>query len=61
MRSLFPLMVPEHLWERINAVDSNGYLIATIFGPPLAAALFAIFGGDAAILAIAVPYGLAPV
>jgi len=59
MRSLFPLMVPEHLWERINAVDSNGYLIATIFGPPLAAALFAIFGGDAAILAIAVPYGIA--
>jgi len=61
MRSLFPLMVPEHLWERINAVDSNGYLIATIFGPPLAAAMFAIFGGDAAILAIAVPYGLAAV
>ena len=59
MRSLFPLMVPEHLWERINAVDSNGYLIATIFGPPLAAAMFAIFGGDAAILAIAVPYGVA--
>lgn len=59
MRSLFPLMVPEHLWERINAVDSNGYLIATIFGPPLAAAMFAIFGGDAAILAIAVPYGAA--
>jgi MFS family permease len=61
MRSLFPLMVPEHLWERINAVDSNGYLIATIFGPPLAAAMFAIFGGDAAILAIAVPYGIAAV
>jgi hypothetical protein len=61
MRSLFPLMVPEHLWERINAVDSNGYLIATIFGPPLAAAMFAIFGGDAAILAIAVPYGVAAV
>jgi MFS family permease len=59
MRSLFPLMVPEYLWERINAVDSNGYLIATIFGPPLAAALFAFFGGDAAVLAIAIPYGIA--
>ena len=59
MRSLFPLMVPEHLWERINAVDSNGYVIATIFGPPLAAAMFAFFGGDAAILAIAIPYAVA--
>jgi MFS family permease len=59
MRSLFPLMVPEHLWERINAVDSNGYLIASIFGPPLAAAMFAFLGGEAAFLAIAVPYGVA--
>lgn len=61
MRSLFPLMVPEHLWERINAVDSNGYLIASIFGPPLAAAMFAFLGGEAAFLAIAVPYGVAAV
>ena len=59
MRSLFPLMVPEHLWERVNAVDSNGYVIATIFGPPIAAGLVAFFGGDVAILAIAIPYGLA--
>jgi MFS family permease len=61
MRSLFPLMVPEHLWERINAVDSNGYLIASIFGPPLAAALFAFLGGEVAFVAIAVPYGVAAV
>ena len=24
LRSLFPIMVPEPLWERVNAVDSNG-------------------------------------
>ncbi len=59
LRSLFPLMVPEHLWERVNAFDSNGYLLATIVGPPLAAALVAAFGPEAAIMAIAVPYALA--
>ena len=33
LRSLFPLLVPERLWERVNAIDSNGYLVATIVGP----------------------------
>ncbi len=61
LRSLFPLMVPEHLWERVNALDSNGYLVATILGPPLAAGMVAFFGPQVAILAIAVPYGLAAV
>ncbi len=32
------------LWERVNAVDSNGYVVATILGPPLAAALVAFLG-----------------
>ena len=27
LRSLFPILVPEHLWERVNAVDSNGYVV----------------------------------
>ena len=45
IRSLFPIIVPEPLWERANAVDSNGYVIATIIGPPLAAALVAVVGG----------------
>ena len=56
VRSLFPLIVPERLWERVNAVDSNGYLIASIIGPPLAAALFVILGPQAAVMAIGVPY-----
>jgi MFS family permease len=59
LRSLFPLMVPEHLWERVNAVDSNGYLVATILGPPVAAGMVAIVGPELAILAIGVPFGLA--
>ena len=58
LRSLFPVIVPEHLWERVNAVDSNGYVVATIFGPPLAAALVTIFGGPVALLGTAVAFGL---
>jgi MFS family permease len=59
LRSLFPLMVPEPLWERINAFDSNGYVVASIFGPPLAAALVAFVGPQAAVMAVAVPFALA--
>jgi predicted MFS family arabinose efflux permease len=61
LRSLFPLLVPHHLWERVNAVDSNGYVIATIIGPPLAAGLVAVFGGAVALVLIAGVFGLAAV
>jgi hypothetical protein len=59
LRSLFPVLVPRPLWERVNAVDSNGYVVATIIGPPLAAGLVAAFGGPPTILAIAVAFGIA--
>ena len=59
LRSLFPMIVPEPLWERVNAVDSNGYVVATIIGPPLAASLVTIVGGPAALLATGVAFGLA--
>jgi hypothetical protein len=59
VRSLFPLIVPEHLWERVNAVDSNGYVVATIIGPPLAASLVTIAGGPEALLATAAAFGVA--
>ncbi|MBF8290002.1 MAG: transporter [Chloroflexi bacterium] len=58
MRTLFPLMVPPALWERVNAIDSNGYVVAAIIGPPLAAVMVGAFGGPAAMLAIAVLLGL---
>ncbi|MDP9483180.1 MAG: MFS transporter, partial [Chloroflexota bacterium] len=61
LRSLFPILVPKHLWERVNAVDSNGYVFATILGPPLAAGLVAVFGGATALIAIAGAFGLAAV
>jgi MFS family permease len=53
LRSLFPLVVPQHLWERVNAVDSNGYVVATIIGPPLAAAMVSVLGAPEALIAIA--------
>lgn len=61
LRSLFPILVPRHLWERVNAVDSNGYVVATIIGPPLAAALVATVGGPTTLLAIAVAFAVAAV
>ncbi len=61
LRSLFPIIVPEPLWERVNAVDSNGYVAATIVGPPIAAVLVAVLGGPAALIAIGVAFGVAAV
>ena len=61
LRSLFPLIVPERLWERVNAVDSNGYLVATILGPPLAAALVTLVGGATTLILIGILYGGAAV
>jgi MFS family permease len=61
LRTIFPLMVPSHLWERVNAIDSNGYVIATILGPPIAAGLVAFVGAPEAMIAIALPFGLAAV
>jgi len=59
LRSLFPILVPEPLWERVNAVDSNGYVVATIVGPPIAAALVALVGGPAALVVIGLAFGVA--
>ena len=59
LRSLFPLLVPRPLWERINAVDSMGYVVATIVGPPAAGALVALMGGPAALVGIGAIFAVA--
>lgn len=61
LRSLFPILVPEHLWERVNAVDSNGYVVASILGPPIAAVLVAVFGGPIALIGIGLAFGVAAI
>lgn len=59
LRSLFPILVPEHLWERVNAVDSNGYVVASILGPPIAAGMVALLGGPTALVLIGIGFGIA--
>ena len=59
LRSLFPLMAPRHLWERLNAVDSNGYVVASIIGPPVAAVTVSLIGGAWALIILGVSYALA--
>ena len=61
LRSLFPILVPEHLWERANAVDSNGYVVAQILGPPAAAGLFSVAGGPLTMFVIAAAFCVAAV
>jgi MFS family permease len=58
-RTLFPLIVPRVLWDRANAVDSGGYVVATLFGPPLAGALVAVVTGAGALVATGVVFALA--
>src|SRR6185295_13558421 len=61
LRSLFPLIVPRYLWERVNAVDSTGYVIAMLVGPPLAAGLVALWGGAVTFIVIGLSYGVAAI
>src|SRR5205823_3909880 len=44
VRTMFPLLVPRRLWGRANAIDSNGYVVSSIFGPAIAGALVATVG-----------------
>jgi MFS family permease len=53
-RSLFPVMVPRPLWDRANAVDSGGYVVATLIGPALAGLAVALVGHTWALLLPAV-------
>lgn len=48
-RSIFPLLVPRHLWDRGNAVDSVGYTITAITGAPMAGVLYAAYGPHVAL------------
>lgn len=61
LRTLFPLIVPRHLWERVNALDSNGYVVATLIGPPVAGVLVELLGGPEALLVIAALYAVAAI
>ncbi len=59
LRSLFPLMAPRYLWERVNAIDANGYVVAQIVGPPAAAVLIGVLGGPLALVLMGLLYAVA--
>jgi MFS family permease len=61
LRTLFPLIVPRHLWERVNAVDSNGYVLATLVGPPVAGVMVQLVGAPQALYLIAALYAVSTV
>ncbi len=52
-RSLFPIIAPPRLWERANALDSSGHVIATLIASPLAGGLVGFAGGEWALAAAA--------
>jgi MFS family permease len=53
LRTMVPLMLPRHLWDRGNAADSVGYTAVAIAGPALAGGLVGWLGADAALLVTA--------
>ena len=49
-RSIYPIIVPRPLWDRSNAVDSGGFVAATVLGPGVAGVAVALLGPRAALL-----------
>jgi len=58
-RTLFPMLVPRHLWDRANAIDSTGYVVAAVVGAPLAGVIAGVVGRPAALAATAAAYAAA--
>jgi MFS family permease len=61
LRSLFPILVPSHLWQRVNVVDSNAFVLAQLLGPPIAGTLISIGGGDIGLALIGALFAVAAV
>jgi MFS family permease len=55
-RTLFPMLVPRHLWDRANAVDSAGFVVAAVVGAPLAGVITGLVSSPAALAATAVVF-----
>jgi MFS family permease len=60
-RSLFPMIAPPHLWERANALDSSGHVIATLVGAPLAGVLIGVLGPEWALASCGLVFAAAAV
>ena len=60
-RSLFPLIAPRALWERANALDSSGYVVANLVGAPLAGVLVGVVGPEWALASCGAVFAAAAV
>ena len=60
-RSLFPLMLPRHLWDRANGLDSSLYSLTTVIGPAIAGLAVARFGPEGAFVVSASVFAVAAV
>lgn len=59
IRTLFPVLVPRHLWDRANAVDSVTFVVAAVIGAPLAGTIAGLVGRPQALIATAVVFSAA--
>lgn len=50
LRTMVPLLLPRHLWDRGNAADSVGYTAVTIAGPAIAGTLVGTLGAEVALM-----------
>jgi predicted MFS family arabinose efflux permease len=46
LRSMFPSVVPGHLWERANALDTSSDVLSAVVGAPLGGLLVGFAGGE---------------
>jgi MFS family permease len=60
-RSLFPLIAPPPMWERANALDSSGYVIAQLVGAPVAGVLVGVAGPEWALASCGAVFATAAV
>ncbi|HEV2477130.1 MAG TPA: MFS transporter [Candidatus Dormibacteraeota bacterium] len=51
LRSLFPAVVPGHLWDRANALDTSSDVLATVLGAPIGGLIVGLAGGEWALAA----------
>jgi len=53
LRSMFPTVVPGHLWERANALDTSSDVLAAVIGAPLGGLIVGLAGGEWALASAA--------
>jgi MFS family permease len=58
-RSLFPLIAPRPMWERANALDSGGHVIAQLVGAPVAGVLVSVAGPEWALASCGIVFAAA--